>query len=399
MVILSKKILFKGFRLIDGNGSEPVENAYMLIVDSKIEKIGRNDESENTEGAVEIDLKGKTVMPGLINSHVHITMEPIGDPTSLMARESQSKTALRGVANLRKHLLAGTTFFRDVGAGYGIDFALRDAVNEGLIQGAQFLAAGRCLTMTGGHGWFIGREADGVDEMRKAAREQLKAGADLIKIMATGGVMTKGVEPGSPQLSMEEMAAAIEETHKAGKKTATHAQGTQGIKNAVLAGIDSVEHGIFLDDEVIQLMVERGTYLVPTLVAPYFIVKNGVEAGIPKYAVDKANYVMDYHRESFKKAHKAGVKIAMGTDAGTPFNLHDKAPYELKLMVECGMTPMEAVVSSTRGSADLLGILDNYGTLEEDKYADFIVLNENPIDNLDTLFEIDKVYKLGKKVE
>lgn len=392
-------MLFKGFRLIDGNGGEPIENAYMLIVDSKIEKIGSIDEKENIEGAVEIDLKGKTVMPGLINSHVHITMEPIGDPTSLMARESQSKTALRGVANLRKHLLAGTTFFRDVGAGYGIDFALRDAVNEGLIQGAQFLAAGRCLTMTGGHGWFIGREADGVDEMRKAAREQLKAGADLIKIMATGGVMTKGVEPGSPQLSMEEMAAAIEETHKAGKKAATHAQGTQGIKNAVLAGIDSVEHGIFLDDEVIQLMVERGTYLVPTLVAPYFIVKNGIEAGIPKHAVDKANYVMDYHRESFKKAHKAGVKIAMGTDAGTPFNLHDKAPYELKLMVECGMSPMEAVVSSTRGSADLLGILDNYGTLEEGKYADFIILNENPIDNLDTLFEIDEVYKLGKKVE
>ncbi len=396
---MSKKMLFKGFRLIDGNGGEPIENAYMLIVDSKIEKIGSIDEKGNIEGAAEIDLKGKTVMPGLINSHVHITMEPIGDPTSLMARESQSKTALRGVANLRKHLLAGTTFFRDVGAGYGIDFALRDAVNEGLIQGAQFLAAGRCLTMTGGHGWFIGREADGVDEMRKAAREQLKAGADLIKIMATGGVMTKGVEPGSPQLSMEEMAAAIEETHKAGKKAATHAQGTQGIKNAVLAGIDSVEHGIFLDDEVIQLMVERGTYLVPTLVAPYFIVKNGIEAGIPKHAVDKANYVMDYHRESFKKAHKAGVKIAMGTDAGTPFNLHDKAPYELKLMVECGMSPMEAVVSSTRGSADLLGILDNYGTLEEGKYADFIILNENPIDNLDTLFEIDEVYKLGKKVE
>ncbi len=392
-------MLFKGFRLIDGTGKEPVENAYMLVEDDRILKIGEVDELKSTNGLVEVDLQGKTVMPGLINSHVHITMEPIGDPTSLMAKESQSKTALRGVANLRKHLLSGTTFFRDVGAGYGIDFALRDAVNEGLIQGPQFLAAGRCLTMTGGHGWFIGREADGVDELRKAAREQLKAGADVIKIMATGGVMTKGVEPGSPQLSMEEMAAAVEEAHKAGKKTATHAQGTQGIKNAVLAGIDSVEHGIFLDDEVVQLMVNRGTYLVPTLVAPYFIVENGLEAGIPKHAVDKANYVMDYHKESFKKAYKAGVKIAMGTDAGTPFNFHDKAPYELKLMVECGMSPMDAIVSSTKNSADLLGVLENYGTLEEGKYADFLVLNENPLENLDTLFELDEVYKLGKKVK
>ncbi|MEW8973892.1 MAG: amidohydrolase family protein [Tissierellaceae bacterium] len=399
MVILSKKVLFKDFRLIDGTGGEPVENAYMLVEDDKISKIGKVDELENMDGVETVDLKGKTVMPGLINSHVHITMEPIGDPTVLMAKESQSKTALRGVANLRKHLLAGTTFFRDAGAGFGIDLALRDAVNEGLVEGPQFLAAGRCITMTGGHGWFIGRESDGADEVRKATREQLKAGADLIKIMATGGVMTKGVEPGSPQLSMEEMAAAVEEAHKAGKKTASHAQGTQGIKNAVLAGIDSIEHGIFLNDEIVELMVERGTYLVPTLVAPYFIVANGIGAGIPKDVVDKANYVMEYHKESFKKAYKAGVKIAMGTDAGTPFNFHDKAPYELKFMVEYGMSPMDAIVASTKGSADLLGILDDYGTLEDGKYADFLVLDENPLENLDTLFALNQVYKLGKEVK
>lgn len=395
---MTNKILYKGFTLINGTGEAPVKDSYIIVEDKKIVKVGKVEELKNIDGIREIDLTGKTVMPGLINSHVHITMEPVGDPVSIMSKESVAKTTLRGVANLKKHLLSGTTFFRDLGASNGIDFDLRDAVNEGLVEGPQFVASGRCLTMTGGHGWFIGREADGIDELRKAAREQLKAGADLLKIMATGGVMTKGVEPGSPQLSMEEMKAAVIEAHKAGKKTATHAQGTEGIKNAVLAGIDSVEHGIFLDDEVIQLMVDKGVYLVPTLVAPYFIVKNGVEAGIPKFAVDKSNYVMKYHSESFRKAYKAGVKIAMGTDAGTPFNLHDGAPHELKLMVECGMSPMEAIVASTKSSADLLGVLDDYGTIEEGKYADFLVLDENPLDNLDTLFQINGIYKLGKKV-
>lgn len=394
---MSKKTLYKNFNLIDGTG-EKYENAYFIVEDKKIIEVGNVDNISNQDNLNIVDLSGKTVMPGLINSHVHITMEPIGDPVSLMANESAAKTALRGVSNLKKHLHSGTTFFRDLGASDGIDFDLRDAVSEGLIEGAEFLTAGKCLTMTGGHGWFIGREADGVDEMRKACREQLKAGADVIKIMATGGVMTKGVEPGSPQLSMEEMKAAVIEAHKAGKRTATHAQGTEGIKNAILAGIDSVEHGIFLDDEVIQLMIENGVYLVPTLVAPYFIVENGVEAGIPKHAVDKSNYVMKFHQESFKKAYKAGVKIAMGTDAGTPFNLHDKAPYELKLMTECGMTPMESIVASTKSSAELLGIIDNYGTLEKGKFADFLVLDEDPTENLDTLFNLNSVYKLGKKV-
>lgn len=398
-VVYMCKKLFKNFRLIDGNGDTPIEKAFLILEDKKILKLGDLKDLKTEEDMEVVDLQGKTIMPGLINSHVHITMEPIGDPISVMGSESNIKTGLRGVANLKKHLYAGTTFLRDLGARDGIDIDLRNAVNEGIIEGPEFLTAGKCITMTGGHGYFIGREADGVDEIRKAAREQLKAGVDVIKIMATGGVLTKGVEPGSPQLSMEEMEAAVTEAHKAGKKTATHAQGTEGIKNAILAGIDSVEHGIFLDEEAIQMMIDRGVYLVPTLVAPYFIIEAGVEGGVPKQAVDKSNYVMKFHQDSFTRAYKAGVKIAMGTDSGTPYNLHDKAPYELKLMVECGMTPMDAIVASTKSSADLLGILDNYGTLEEGKFADFLVLDENPLDNLDTLFELNSVYKLGRKVK
>ena len=396
---MNVKTLYKGFTLIDGNGGVPQENSYFIVENRRISKIGKVDELQSTEGIEVVDLTGKYVMPGLINSHVHITLEPVGDPFGLIKTESHAKTTIRGVENLKKHLYSGTTFFRDLGAPSGIDLALRDAVNEGLIEGPQFLAAGKCLTMTGGHGWPIGREADGVDEMRKAAREQLKAGADLIKVMATGGVTTPGIEPGSPQLSLEEMKAAIDEAHKAGKKTSSHAQGNQGIKNAILAGIDSIEHGIFLDDEAIELMIKNGVYLVPTLAAPYFIVKYGIEAGVPQYIVDKTKFVMDTHTESFTKAYKAGVKIAMGTDAGTPFNQHDGTPYELILMAKAGMSPMDVLVSSTKNSADLLGILDNYGTLEEGKFADFLVLSENPLYNLETLFDINSVYKLGKKVK
>ncbi len=396
---MGNKVVYKGFTLIDGTGADALDNAYLVVEDKRILQVGSLSEYIQGEDDEVVDLTGKTVMPGLINSHVHIVMEPVGDPNSILINESPYKTVLRGANNLKKHLYSGTTFFRDLGGYDYIDLVLRDAVNEGLIEGAEFLASGKVVTMTGGHGWIMGREADGVEETRKAAREQLKAGADVIKIMATGGVMTKGVEPGSPQLSMEEMKAAVDEAHKAGKLTATHAQGTTGIKNAVLAGIDSVEHGIFLDDEVIQMMLDKGTYLVPTLVAPYFIVKYGVENGVPQYAVDKSKYVMDYHNESFRKAYKAGVKIAMGTDSGTPFNQHGGAPWELKLMVENGMTPMEAITASTKNSADCLGILNSYGTLEAGKFADFIVLNDNPLVNLDTLFDVENVYKLGKKVK
>lgn len=387
------KTLYKNCTLIDGTGNEPINNSF-TVEDGRIIEIG-----DNLKADKEIDLDGKYIMPGLINSHVHITMEPIGDPFVLIMNESDAKAAIRGVKNLKKQLKSGTTYFRDLGASNGVDIDLRNAVNEGLIEGAEFKCAGSVVTMTGGHGWPIGREADGVDETRKAAREQLKKGSDLVKIMATGGVMTTGVEPGSPQLSMEEMKAAVEEAHKAGKKTASHAQGTQGIKNAILAGIDSIEHGLILDEEAVDMMYENNTYLVPTLVAPYVIVEKGVEAGIKKDSYEKAVSIMESHIKSFKMSYEKGVKIAMGTDAGTPFNTHDMAWMELKLMIEYGMKPMDAIVSSTRNSAELLDILDDYGTIEKGKFADFLILDENPLENIETLSKINTVYKKGVKVK
>lgn len=394
-----KTTLFTGVTIIDGTGRRPMENGAMLVEENKIKKIGSREEVLGDPSTHVVDLGGKVMMPGLINAHVHIAMEPVGDPFSLMLKESQTKTAIRGIRNLQKQLQSGVTYFRDLGAVNYIDLELRKAVTEGLIQGPDFLASGKVIAMTGGHGWPMGRECDGIDEVRKGTREQLKAGADLIKIMATGGVMTDGVEPGSPQLTLEEMKVAVEEAKKAGRKTAAHAQGATGIKNAILAGIDSIEHGIFLEDDIIELMVEKDVYLVPTLAAPYCIIEAGEENGISLQAIEKSKRIMPTHVESFQKARKAGVKIAMGTDAGTPFNLHDKSALELKLMMDAGMTAMEVIVASTKVSAELLGIERTHGTLEEGKAADFLVLPESPLENIDVFYGMEAVYKNGKRVK
>jgi len=323
-------------------------------------------------------------------------MEPVGDPFA--EKQSDATIAFHAVSNAKKYLKAGVTYVKDMGAPNFINIDIRDAVNSGLIEGTRILASGKCLTMTGGHGWQMGRECDGADEVRKAAREQLRAGADFLKIMATGGVMTPGVEPGSPQLNQDEIEAAVIEAHKVGKKISTHAQGATGIKNAVLAGVDSVEHGIYLTDEIIEAMLKRGTYLVPTLNAPYFIVENGIEAGIPDYMVEKSKRVIEDHVRSFQRAKAAGVKIAMGTDGSTPFNGPEKTAFELSLMIKAGLTPMEAIAASTKSAAELLGVDKDFGTLEAGKTADFIVLNEDPLLNIDTLMNVAEVYKDGKKI-
>ena len=267
------------------------------------------------------------------------------------------------------------------------------------MQGPGIVAAGRNLCMTGGHGWTMGWECDGPDACRKAAREELKAGVDVIKIMATGGVMTPGVEPGSPQLTEEEMRAAIEEAHKAGRKTATHAQGNTGIKNALRAGIDSIEHGCYLDEESIGMMLKNGTYLVPTLAAPRNIVDYGVENGVPEYAVKKSLVVMDNHIRSFQDAYKAGVKIAMGTDSGTPFNSHSGSAFEMQLMVEAGMAPGDAIVAATRNAAECLDILERTGTLEVGKAADIIALPGDPLLDIKALKTVEDVFKDGVKLK
>lgn len=344
-----------------------------------------------------LDLNGKTVVPGLINCHAHLFLDASADPLASLKRESLAYQTLQAAQRATAMLRAGITTVRDLGGLEHADIALKRAIDAGIVSGPRLLVSGKCIAMTGGHGWFFGREADGPDEVRKAAREQLKAGADVVKLMATGGIMTLGVEPGAAQLTEEELRAGIEEAHKAGKRTATHAQGCQGVKNALRAGIDSVEHGIFLDEEAVELFLKTGTYLVPTFSALHFIIKGGTAAGIPAFMVEKTLRVAEAHQRSMEMARRAGVKMAAGSDAGAPLNPHNDLVTELELMVKFGFTPQEALAAATCAAADLLGLTDT-GTLEPGKRADLLVVAEDPLLNIGALRKVSLVVKAGQLV-
>ncbi|ETP70186.1 amidohydrolase [Planococcus glaciei CHR43] len=386
---------WENITLYTGTGEKLTQSA-IVVEDGKIVATGQ--EAVQMAASKTIDGKGKTILPGLFDMHIHLGMDGVADPFAEMAKETQASSAYRHQANAVKQLQSGVTSVRNLGSKWHVDLAYRNAVNAGLLTGPTVYGSGQPIVMTGGHGYPMASEADGEDEVRKAARQTLKQGADVLKLMATGGVMTPGVDPGSPQLSEKEMRAAVEEALHAGKTTASHAQGTQGIQNAVRAGITTIEHGIFLDDETIELMIEYGTVLVPTLAAPYYIVQNADSGAIPPHAVKKAIFCLDAHQESFRKAVKAGVKIAAGTDAGTPFNLHGDFAKELELMHECGMPIRDIITSATYQAASALNVQDQTGSLEKGKVADFIVLSEDPEDNISAFRSVDAVYKGGTLV-
>jgi imidazolonepropionase-like amidohydrolase len=329
---------------------------------------------------------------------MHIMLDAGPDPVSKLNEQTFAPTLLAAAKRGEEMLKAGITTARDLGGFRYGEFALRDAFARADFPGPRLLCAGSLITMTGGHGWNIGIEADGPDEVRRAARTNLKRGADCIKLMATGGVLTPGVEPGSTQLSEEEMRAGVEEAQKVGKRTASHAQGTEGIKNAIRAGIDTIEHGIFLDEEAIEMMLKQNVVFVPTLAAPYQIVKAGEEKGVPAFAVEKSLRVMDAHRRSFTWALAAGVTIAAGNDGGTPFNDSHDLITELKLMVEYGMSPLAAIQAATWGSAKALGRSDDTGTLQAGKWADCLVLEAgaDPLTDITSLSRVWMVVKQGK---
>lgn len=397
---MTSSILLKCKSLLDGIGGMPIEAAGMLVCDGTIKAIGSFAQLAQTvsEQTQIVDYGDKYIMPGIIDAHVHVVIDPDADFTGFVGRDSDVRIAYRGMVNLKKTLDGGVTFIRDLGGYHHIDIELKKLIDEGAIEGCGLLASGEMITMTGGHGWKIGRECDGPDEVRKAAREQLKAGASYIKIMSTGGNLTPGPQ-GAPQLSEEEIRAAVEEAHKAGKRTTTHSHSAAGIKNALYAGIDCIEHGMFIDEEALDYMAAHDIPYVPTLVAPWICATQGEEKGLSSEAVQKCKSAVSKHMDSFKLAVKKGVKIAMGTDAGTPFCEHGKAYVdELLLMCQGGLTPMQALVAATKTSAEVIGIDDQYGTLEVGKRADFLVLNQDPTQNLETLRQVHEVYQGGRRV-
>lgn len=365
-------------------------------------RIAALDANERPDGATVLDCSGKFIIPGLIDCHVHITGS--GDPTELNAANSASlpQRAWKAAAYAQATLNAGVTTVRDLGAADRLNIELAKAVDSGLLRGPRILAAGLGVTMTGGHGHgFLAREADGPSDVRKAVREQLRAGATAIKLFASGGVMTPGVDPRSPSFTEEELRAGVEEAHKAFRVVGAHAQATDGIKNAIRAGVDSIEHGVWLDDEAIELMLERGAYLVATLTAPWQIAHCGLEAGIPPFMVDKGWQVLDSHEASFSKALKAGVKLAMGTDQGTPVNKPGENAQEILRMARLGLSNRAAILAATAWAADLLRLSDETGRIQPALAADLLVLDRDPIEDLSVLTEqqaIRAVIQAGRVV-
>jgi imidazolonepropionase-like amidohydrolase len=382
--------------LIDGTGAPPVRDRAVVLEQRRIAAVVPDREAR--DGAV-LDLGGLTLLPGLFNCHTHLCLSGGADPARALAEESFPATVIHATLRARRTVEAGVTTIRDLGGREYAEIAVRDAVRGGLIPGPRIVAAGRGVCMTGGHGWrMLARQADGADEVRKAVREQLRAGADVIKLLATGGVMTPGVDPSSPQLTVEELRAGIEEAHKARRKAAAHAQAEDGIALCLEAGIDTIEHGIFLTEALAARMARQGTALVATLVAPHAIVEGGVAAGIPDFAVRKSEGVRAQHLQSFLMAMRAGVRIAAGTDAGTPLNPHGTVVPELMLMAGAGMSPLEVIRAATSVAAAATGLEHETGRVAPGLAADLLAVEGNPAESLAALDAVRLVIADGRTV-
>ncbi|WP_418281458.1 amidohydrolase family protein [Halorubrum sp. DTA98] len=380
--------VLSGGRVADVDGTREADVA---IEDGEIVAVG-----DIGRGDTSTDVSGKVVAPGLIDAHVHLMMDGRPDVASAVS-ESDYTASYRTARNLEAAVAAGVTTVRDLGARGTLALDAAAAVADGVLDGPRVVACGRNVIMTGGHGNWFGREADGPAEVRKAAREQLKDGADVLKCMATGGVLTEGAVTGAPELTPEELSAFTDAAAPTDTPTAAHAHGERGIKNAVRAGITSIEHGTFMDAEAARLMAEKGTYWVPTASALHGIVDNGVEAGIPADAVAKAEDAAERFGGAWEHALDAGVPIAMGTDAGTPFNFFEKIPGELAYMVEYGLSPAEAFEAATVNGADLLGI-DDVGRVREGYRADLVVLDDDPNETVEAWRDPESVFVDGDRV-
>lgn len=396
--------LIRNVSLIDGHGGPPLPQAAVLVADNRIRAVGPEATLSLPDADVTlVDGEGGTLLPGLIDTHVHLMMEGLNIVGMMMTPFSFN--FYRAIEYMRRTVQAGVTSVRDAG---GADLGVKRAVEQGLVLGPRMQISIAVLTTTGGHGdgWmpsgmtfdlfppypgFPDGRVDGPEAVRGRVREILRAGADIIKVCSTGGVMSPTDDPTFTQFSPEELAVMVQEgQYRRGVKVMAHAQGTEGIKNAVRAGIHSIEHGIFLDDEAIELMLEHGTYLVPTLLAPVAVLEQAETTGMmPEYGVRKARAAIDAHRDSIARAHKAGVKIAMGTDAGVM--PHGTNLRELGLMVGIGMTPMEAIVATTKVAAECMGWQERLGTVETGKLADLVLVRRDPLADIHSLADQDNI--------
>ncbi|HEV2779399.1 MAG TPA: amidohydrolase family protein [Actinophytocola sp.] len=356
--------------LHDRPGEEPKRNGHLVIDGDRVVGV----DVPAPDGAVAVE--AACVVPGLVNAHAHLECDASANTVGYFAATTPTRRAITAANNARLALAAGVTSVRDLGASNRIALEVRDAIACGALPGPNVVAAGNVICMTGGHGSFVGRTVDGVDDIRRAVREQRRDGAEWIKFIATGGVLTPGAVPGTAELTQEELAAGVAEAHRLGLSAAAHAMGPTGIIAALRAGIDSIEHGHLIDAAGIELIVERGTYLVPTLSAIVCIVEAGPEVGLPAEITRKAREIAEHAGANLGRARAAGARFAGGSDAGTPFNGHDNYAREVELMhTMLGMTPREALRAATVHAADLIGL--PRGTLTPGDVADLVCLDRD----------------------
>ena len=400
--------VIKAGKLIDVENGEVLLNQIILIENDTIKSMGKD--LPVPENAVVYDLAGYTILPGLIDAHTHLTMQP-GDYIDFLFRKSFIDLAILSPQNAQNTIEAGFTTCRDLGANAFIDVALRNAINIGKIEGPRMQVSGPAITCTGGHGDITGFSswldsklpvemtgvADGVDEVRKEVRYIVKNGADVIKFHASGGVLEEGESVAAPRFTQEEMNAIVNEAKFWNKKVCAHAMGIESVKMAVMAGVTSIEHGCIMDDECIQLMKEKGIYLVADLYVDDYILSEYVKLNYPPFTIEKEKQVGLIQRQNFQKAVKAGVKIAFGTDAGVyPHGWNAK---QFSFMVKWGLTPLQVIQSSTINAAKLMGWENKVGSIKKGKYADIIATLDNPLDNLSTLEDVKFVMKGGKVIK
>jgi imidazolonepropionase-like amidohydrolase len=398
----SHRVAIRAARLIDGRGGAPIQNAVILIDSTRITAVGSR--LPVPSGTRIIDLGNATILPGLIDCHTHITGGDPGDYYEGLFRRSPIDYAVAAPTFARRTLDAGFTSVRDVGSGEFIDVALRRAIDSGLVIGPRMQVATLAIGSTGGHNDVVGFSpyikfgqfsglADGADEIRKLVRFEVKNGADVIKLIASAGVLSEEQSAGAPQYSQEEMNAAVQEAAEWGRKVAAHAHGAEAIKRAVRAGVASIEHGSLLDDEGIKLMKERGTYLVADIYNDDYIMAEYKRLGYPEKILEKERQVGKQQRENFRRAVKAGVKVAYGTDAGVyPHGWNGK---QFAFMVRYGLTPMQAIQSATTSAADLLGWTDKVGAVVPGLYADLIAVDGDPLADITELERVKFVMKGG----
>jgi imidazolonepropionase-like amidohydrolase len=399
----SKTVAIRAGRVLDVRTGKTLANQIIIIQDDKIASVGSG--TQIPAGAQVIDLSSATVLPGLIDAHTHITMTTNFGYSRLGI--SIPRQALNGARNAQVTLDAGFTTIRNVGASGFTDVALRDAINAGDVPGPRMLVSGPALSITGGHcddnllpfEWHAQSDgvADGVEGVQRKTREIIKYGADLIKICATGGVLSHGDNPQASQYTLDEMKAIVADAHRLGRKVAAHAHGAQGIRWASEAGVDSIEHGSYIDDAAIAEMKKNGTYLVPTLYLADWFLANAERIGTPPELIGKAREVMPAARKNVARAFAAGVKVGFGTDAAVyPHGLN---AHEFAVMVKLGLTPLQAIQAATINDADLLGWSDKVGTLEPGKWADVVAVDGDPLADVTTLERVKFVMKGGEVVK